>query len=942
MNNFLKKFFLVFAVFVILLAALGAINVFTTSVDSKNTYKNAYRWTGKPKDKLYDWAQEVEDRIDGTTANQSFLFDPTDTVPDACEGRLYYNATDNGLKLYTGSSWVDVDMAGAGSLDDGYDISEAITVDGTAVTLTTGTGDNNVVLAIVQNETDNNSDAVTITMGSGATGKALYIDGESSGTDIDADNWSISNAGALVCVGVDTTSTISLANNETIIGDTAHEIQFGDDGADYEDISFVFGSNNNIISLATDSGATTFDFGVIDDLTGVDDVTFDVGGTSNTITCAGSGAGKDLTIQQTVSAADASLILQSTGTGTDALSLISSVGDIKLNSADNIDIDAADNVTIDTADGSFTLTVGGGTDGDMTVAVADAITITSTDSAQNGIHIEANGGTSESINLYSNQGTGASATTEHDASIQLQSDAGGISLYTTGNVADAIRIEANGGTSETITVLSVKGTGTSSVDIDSTVGGITIQAHAAGKDVDIDSVLGSIYIEAEENDANAIMITSDGGTASGLLLHNDTGTSVTESHASIQLLSDVGGIALQSDANLANAISVMVDGGTASKIMIFNDTGTSVTEDGASIQIWSDVGGIDIQSDANLANSIVLRTDGGTADTMVLHADTGTSVTESAAAITLQADDGGISIVSDANLGKGIQIVADGGNLDSIFIQSDQGTSVTENSASIQLLSDDGGICIQSDANLAYSVVLRADGGNLETMFFHSDLGTAASAASESDASIQLLSDAGGIGLLSNLNGNDAIRIEANGGTSANIAILNNQGTDANSIEIISDDGGITITAGKPVVITNAFEPDIVLVPDASTYTVLANNSGQDHIFPDLTADCNVTMVAEVDGMHYRFIYVGGAADAEDWAFNTQDDTKFFIGGLVHHDEDGELTACVYSDGSDDSVLKVLTPMAGTVIEMWRDGTNWRITGTVISATNTAIVFVEQ
>ena len=37
---------------------------------------------------------------------------------------------------------------------------------------------------------------------------------------------------------------------------------------------------------------------------------------------------------------------------------------------------------------------------------------------------------------------------------------------------------------------------------------------------------------------------------------------------------------------------------------LFNDTGTSVTEGAASIQLLSDAGGVGIKSTANLANSI--------------------------------------------------------------------------------------------------------------------------------------------------------------------------------------------------------------------------------------------------------------------------------------------------------------------------------------------------
>lgn len=279
--------------------------------------------------------------------------------------------------------------------------------------------------------------------------------------------------------------------------------------------------------------------------------------------------GDDIAITQT-GAQDASIILTAAGTGIDAISLQATAGAIDMDAQDNMFFDlsgAGANFDVDSAAGSIYLdageaaadaitiaatTAGGGiditsnADIDITTtgAATEDITITNTggsiimsmtENVQNGFHIEANGGTSESINLYANQGSGSSATTEHDASIQLQSDAGGIGIYSTGNVADTITLETNGGTSETIVINNLQGTGTDAV---------TIKANAAGGDVDIDSVLGSIYIEAEENHATAVLITADGGTTTGMKLHNDTGTG----DESILLASDVGGITMNAAA----------------------------------------------------------------------------------------------------------------------------------------------------------------------------------------------------------------------------------------------------------------------------------------------------------------------------------------------------------------------------------------------------------
>lgn len=128
-----------------------------------------------------------------------------------------------------------------------------------------------------------------------------------------------------------------------------------------------------------------------------------------------------------------------------------------------------------------------------------------------------------------------------------------------------------------------------------------------------------------------------------------------------------------------------------------------------------------------------------------------------------------------------------------------------------------------------------------------------------------------------------------------------------------------------------------VSVTDAATYTVLAKNSGKVHIMPDLTADCTITLPAAKNGLCYKFIYAGAAADAQDWIVNTAATTSVYKGGLVHADADagsaGDEVVPVYSDGSTNDTMTILTPEAGTVVEIVSDGTHWYVTGTVVSAT---------
>ena len=66
-----KLLILIFMVFM----ALPAFGAFTESIDTRKTYKNSYRWTGRPRDKLLTWAAEVEDRLTGEATIEVSYYD---------------------------------------------------------------------------------------------------------------------------------------------------------------------------------------------------------------------------------------------------------------------------------------------------------------------------------------------------------------------------------------------------------------------------------------------------------------------------------------------------------------------------------------------------------------------------------------------------------------------------------------------------------------------------------------------------------------------------------------------------------------------------------------------------------------------------------------------------------------------------------------------------
>lgn len=129
-----------------------------------------------------------------------------------------------------------------------------------------------------------------------------------------------------------------------------------------------------------------------------------------------------------------------------------------------------------------------------------------------------------------------------------------------------------------------------------------------------------------------------------------------------------------------------------------------------------------------------------------------------------------------------------------------------------------------------------------------------------------------------------------------------------------------------------------VNVTNAATYTVLAADSGKIHIMPDFTSSCTLTLPTAAAGLEYTFIGKAVAADAQDWIIKSPSATNYFLGGVSFADTDAgagadEIHAGVWSNGTTNDFLTVVTPGAGTRIHVICDGTNWIANGQVFSAT---------
>lgn len=120
-----------------------------------------------------------------------------------------------------------------------------------------------------------------------------------------------------------------------------------------------------------------------------------------------------------------------------------------------------------------------------------------------------------------------------------------------------------------------------------------------------------------------------------------------------------------------------------------------------------------------------------------------------------------------------------------------------------------------------------------------------------------------------------------------------------------------------------------VALSDATAYTVLAANSGRLHVVPNVTSNITITLPAAQAGLNYKFTCNLAAAEGQNHIIVVPSLLK---GGVVFHDEDGDVSSTVFANGSSHTTLTLVTPQVYE-INLVCDGTNWFLSGYVHSAT---------
>lgn len=187
--------------------AQPCIGALDPSIDNRKTYKNAYRFTGKPKDLFTDWCEAVEDALDGTDGISSLYLIPG-TAPDPCnEGDMYYDAAGDVIKFRNGSSaWITLASSSSGTMDEAYDAGSGITVDTGSIVFTGTDALNAEVLSIIHAET---GAYPAFSISNAGTDPTIEITTSGSGADITGTSatWSFSKTGQLTLSGSVTLST---------------------------------------------------------------------------------------------------------------------------------------------------------------------------------------------------------------------------------------------------------------------------------------------------------------------------------------------------------------------------------------------------------------------------------------------------------------------------------------------------------------------------------------------------------------------------------------------------------------------------------------------------------------------------------------------------------------------------------------------------------------
>ena len=222
---------------------------------------------------------------------------------------------------------------------------------------------------------------------------------------------------------------------------------------------------------------------------------------------------------------------------------------------------------------------------------------------------------------------------KHNSTAICDISAGKIQLTSNIDEANAIYLQTNKGTSETITILNNTGTANNAIALTSTAGGVDITANwgiavtnnqgTASDAIAIKSTVGGVAITGKNstltmNTDGDVALTANTASTDNITITNTQGTD----DAAISLTSTVGGVAITgktSSLTMATAGDIALTANTAATdhVTITNTQGTNPN----AIALTSTAGGVDITG--NWGVKITSQTIGTANDAIAITSDAG-------------------------------------------------------------------------------------------------------------------------------------------------------------------------------------------------------------------------------------------------------------------------------------------------------------------------------
>jgi len=231
---------------------------------------------------------------------------------------------------------------------------------------------------------------------------------------------------------------------------------------------------------------------------------------------------------------------------------------------------------------------------------------------------------------------------------------------------------------------------------------------------------------------------------------------------------------------------------------------------GIDLTLESAAGRVVINGEEAAADAVRILSAAGGLDVDVALLMSLVSSRNNAQAILISASAGGIDITATGAATEDIDIVNTGGSVnisateavaDAVTIAASAGgIDITATGGDMDITASGAGLTLTSTENSADSIAIISTVGGIDI--------TCSAAAAGEDIDITTTSS---INLTATENAANAIYLRANGGTSETVKIHADQGTGVASIEVVSDVGGVTITGG---------------VASADAVNIVASNAG--------------------------------------------------------------------------------------------------------------------